>query len=68
MLGGLLALISAVTFAITNAAVRRGVLSGSALQATTLSIPVGIPIFLAALFIAGGPGAFARLPEPSIIA
>ena len=42
MFGGLLALLSAVTFAITNASVRRGVISGSAVQATTLSIPVGV--------------------------
>jgi hypothetical protein len=44
MLGGLLALISAVSFAITNAGVRRGVISGSAVQATTISIPVGVPV------------------------
>jgi drug/metabolite transporter (DMT)-like permease len=68
MLGGLLALVSALTFTITNAAVRRGVLSGSALQATAFSIPVGIPIFLVALLIGGDPGAFARLPLRAIIA
>ncbi len=68
MLGGLLALCSAVTFAISNAAVRRGVLSGSALQAMAMSIPVGVPIFAAALFLGGGPGALGQLPRYSMIA
>jgi drug/metabolite transporter (DMT)-like permease len=68
VLGGLLALISAVTFAITNAAVRRGVISGSATQATTLSIPMGVPVFLAALALGGGLGSFGELPRASVIA
>lgn len=68
MLGGLLALISAVTFAITNASVRRGVITGSAVQATTLSIPVGVPVFLLALAIGGGFGVFGQLPRASVIA
>ena len=67
--GGLLALVSAVTFAITNAAVRRGVISGSAVQATTLSIPVGVPIFFCwRSGIGGGSGVFRRLPRASVIA
>ena len=68
MFGGLLALVSAVTFAITNAAVRRGVISGSAVQATTLSIPVGVPVFLLALGLGGGFGVFGQLPRASVIA
>jgi uncharacterized membrane protein len=68
VLGALLALTSAVTFAITNASVRRGVISGSAVQATTLSIPVGVPLFLIALAIGGGFAAFAELPRASVIA
>ncbi len=63
-----MALLSAATFAITNAAVRRGVLSGSAVQATTLSIPVGTPIFLAALYLGGNADVFGRLPRASMIA
>jgi drug/metabolite transporter (DMT)-like permease len=61
-------LISAVTFAITNASVRRGVISGSAVQATTLSIPVGVPVFLLALTLGGGLGVFGELPRASVIA
>ncbi len=62
MIGAVLALLSATTFAVTNASVRRGVLSGSAVQATTLSIPVGAPIFFLALLLTGDPGDFSRLP------
>jgi drug/metabolite transporter (DMT)-like permease len=68
VLGGLLAFVSAVTFAITNASVRRGVLSGSAVQATTLSIPVGVPVFLVALGVGGGFSVFGQLPRASVIA
>jgi drug/metabolite transporter (DMT)-like permease len=68
LLGGLLALLSAATFAVTNAAVRRGVLSGSAVQATTLSIPVGVPIFFLALALGGDLGAFGSLPRASVVA
>jgi drug/metabolite transporter (DMT)-like permease len=66
--GALLALLSATTFAITNASVRRGTLSGSAVQATTLSIPVGPPIFFAALLLTGDLGVFGRLPQGPLIA
>ena len=59
MLGGVFALIAAVTFAWTNAAVRRGVVTGTAVQATTLSIPIGVPLFFVALLLSGQP---ARLP------
>lgn len=67
VLGGFLALLCAATFALTNAAVRRGVLSGSAVQATTLSIPVGVPIFFAALLLAGRPSIFTELPINSTL-
>ncbi len=67
MLGGLFALLAAVTFAWTNAAVRRGVVSGTAVQATTLSIPIGLPIFAAALLISGQPGRLAEMPNRSAL-
>jgi drug/metabolite transporter (DMT)-like permease len=67
LLGACFALISAGTFAWTNAAVRRGVLSGSVAQATTLSIPVGVPVFLIALLIIGNVGVFGEFTHRSII-
>jgi len=54
MLGGFLSLISAVLFAYANASVRRGVLTGSVLQAVGLSLPVALPFFMAAMLATGG--------------
>ncbi|MDF2117805.1 EamA family transporter [Roseiarcaceae bacterium H3SJ34-1] len=53
MLGGFLALLSAAAFALNNAAARRGVLSGSVLQAMAISVPFGVPFFLVGLLIFG---------------
>jgi uncharacterized membrane protein len=59
MLGGLLALLSAATFALNNASVRRGVLSGSVLQAMAITVPFGVPMFLLAAAVTGSLGAVA---------
>lgn len=53
MLGGLLALLSAAAFALNNAAARRGVLSGSVLQAMAISVPFGVPFFFAGVLLFG---------------
>jgi drug/metabolite transporter (DMT)-like permease len=57
VLGGFLALLSAATFALNNACVRRGVLSGSALQAMAITVPIGVPLFLFAAAATGSLGA-----------
>jgi drug/metabolite transporter (DMT)-like permease len=67
LLGALFALVSAGTFAWTNAAVRRGVLSGSVVQATTLSIPVGMPVFFIALLLIGNVGVLFEFSRTSVI-
>ena len=54
MLGGLLSLASAVTFAYANASVRRGVLTGTVLQAVAISLPVALPFFVLAMLMTGG--------------
>lgn len=54
MFGGLLALCSAITFAYANASVRRGVLTGTVLQAVAISLPVALPIFILAMLMTGG--------------
>lgn len=59
MIGGLLSLLSAVTFAYANASVRRGVLTGTVLQAVAISLPVALPFFLLAMAIGGGYAALA---------
>lgn len=54
MLAGLLSLISAVTFAYANASMRRGVLTGTVLQAVAVSLSVGIPLFILVMLLFGG--------------
>lgn len=46
MTGGLLALLSAATFALNQALARRGVLTGSVIQALSITVPLGVPMFL----------------------
>ena len=59
MLGALFALMSAATFALNNASVRRGVLSGSVLQAMAITVPIGVPLFFIATVATGYLGALA---------
>ena len=59
MLGGLLALCSAATFAFNNAGIRRGVLSGSVLQAMAITVPLGVPAFFIVAALTGFLGAVA---------
>ena len=62
MLGGLLSLLSAITFAYANASVRRGVLSGTVLQAVGISLPIALPIFALVMWPIGGFAALAVAP------
>ncbi len=45
MLGGFLALLSAATFAFETATARRGVLTATVVQALSITVPLGVPIF-----------------------
>jgi uncharacterized membrane protein len=56
VLGGLLAVASAATFALNNASLRRGVLTGSVAQAMAITVPIGLPIFLIAALVTGSLG------------
>ncbi len=58
MLGAFLALCSAATFALNNAFARRGVLTGSVFQALSISVPIGVPMFLLGAIITGSLGFF----------
>lgn len=53
MLGGLLAVLSALTFALNNATMRRGVLSGSVGQAMLLTVPIGAVLSVIAVLAIG---------------
>ncbi len=67
MLGALLALLASATFALSNVTARRGVLTGSVLQALVVTIWLGVPVFLVAALAAGQLGAIARFPLPSMV-
>ena len=68
MLGAILALLSAVTFAWNNAAVRRGVVTGSVLQALSITVPIGVPLFVLAAAAVGELGTVASFSLPSVLA
>lgn len=53
MLGAIYATLAALTFAMNNAAMRRGVLTGTAVQAIALTVPLGGLCFLAAAIVSG---------------
>ena len=67
MLGGFLALCSAATFAINNTFARRGVLTGSVLQALSISVPIGVPMFLIAALATGSFGLLAGFSGRSLL-
>ncbi len=62
MTGALLALISAASFGLNNAMFRRGVLSGSVLQALAITVPLGVPLFALGCLFFGAFGALGSLP------
>ena len=66
MLGGFLALLSAATFAFNNAATRRGVLSGSVVQALAITVPIGVPIFFVVTAASGNLGALTGFSPTAI--
>ena len=68
MLGGFIALLSAATFALNNASVRRGVLSGSVLQAMAITVPIGLPISLLVALATGSLAAVAGFSSRALFA
>jgi drug/metabolite transporter (DMT)-like permease len=53
LLGAVLAVLSAATFALTNAVGRRGVISGTPAQGMVISMPVGLACFLVFALLTG---------------
>jgi drug/metabolite transporter (DMT)-like permease len=68
VLGGFLALLSAATFALNNASVRRGVLTGSVLQAMAVTVPIGVPLFFIPAVAIGYFGAVPDFSFAAVIA
>ncbi|MEX2496254.1 MAG: EamA family transporter [Woeseia sp.] len=65
MLGALLAFASAATFGLNSATLRRGVLTGSVLQAMAITVPLGLLLFAVVCVPTGGFIALAEFPLPS---
>src|SRR5262249_25153130 len=61
LLGAALAILSAATFALTNAIGRRGVITGTAAQGMVISMPVGLACFLAPALLTGAVHDLGRL-------
>ena len=53
MVGEIFALLSAATFALNNAAARRGVVTGTPFQGMAVTIPLGVVCFLAVAIVSG---------------
>jgi drug/metabolite transporter (DMT)-like permease len=68
VLGGILALCSAASFAFNNASVRRGVLTGTIVQGMAITVPIGVPLFFIAAAITGNLGAVAGFSPASLAA
>ena len=68
LLGAALAILSAATFALTNAIGRRGVITGTPAQGMVISIPVGLACFLSLALLTGGLQAFSRFSMPALVA
>jgi drug/metabolite transporter (DMT)-like permease len=68
VLGGFLALLSAATFALNNASVRRGVLTGSVLQGMAITVPIGVPLFFIAAAATGSLDAVGGFPLKAVLA
>jgi uncharacterized membrane protein len=68
VLGGLIAVLSAATFAFNNASVRRGVLTGSVLQAMAITVPIGVPISFLVALATGSLAAVAGFSSKALVA
>jgi drug/metabolite transporter (DMT)-like permease len=67
VLAGFLALLSAATFALNNASLRRGVLTGSVWQAMVITVPLGLPVFLIAALLSGTLGTITEFSQYSVL-
>jgi uncharacterized membrane protein len=67
LLGAFFSLLSATCFAINNATTRRGVLTGTVMQAMAITVPMGVPLFFVLMLAFGQVGVLARMPWMSIM-
>jgi drug/metabolite transporter (DMT)-like permease len=67
VLGAVLAVLSAATFALTNATARRGVITGTPVQGMVISIPVGLACFLTTALLTGALQSLDRFEASAIV-
>ena len=68
LLGAVLAILSAATFALTNATGRRGVITGTPAQGMVISMPVGLACFGSLALLTGGLQAFSGFSISALVA
>jgi uncharacterized membrane protein len=66
LLGAIFAVLSAATFALTNATGRRGVITGTPAQGMVTSIPIGLLCFLAVAFATGALAGLNRITAATL--
>lgn len=62
----MLAFVAAVLYGTNSACLRRGVLHGSASQAMSITVPLGVPLFLLAALLSGQLSRYDHLPARSL--
>jgi drug/metabolite transporter (DMT)-like permease len=62
VLGAVLAILSAASFALNTATLRRGVVSGTPIQAMMITVPIGVICFLPMAFAMGELNRFSQFP------
>src|SRR5262245_44991401 len=67
MLGAIYAALAALTFAMNNAAMRRGVLTGTSTQAMAITVPLGVVGFLVITIVSGGIGSLSSFPRAAVL-
>jgi drug/metabolite transporter (DMT)-like permease len=66
VLGAIFAVLSAASFALNNAMVRRGVVEGTPLQAMAISVPLGVVCFLPLALVLGELARLPQFPKPAV--
>lgn len=66
MLGAFFAVLSAASFALNNATMRRGVVKGTPLQAMSISLPLGVVCFLPLALVLGELARLPQFPAPAM--
>jgi drug/metabolite transporter (DMT)-like permease len=66
VLGSILAILSAATFALNNAAARRGVVTGTPTQGMVVTVPIGVICFLPMVVLTGGTSRLVQFPTRSV--